>query len=155
METHRENYQYTACGLRNITLYQVQVDRCPHCGETEVVIPAVEKLHKAIADALIRKKTRLAPEEIRYLRKYLGWSSIDFAAYMGVSQETVSRWENSSHDMASTADRLLRMLVLTKTPVWDYSADFLKEIGAHGVVRPIQFDWKAETEWTSSFMATV
>ena len=47
----------------------------PNCGETEVVIPHIEALHRekeAIATALVVKRARLAPEEIRFLRKYLG-----------------------------------------------------------------------------------
>ena len=39
MYTKRENYQYTASGLPHVTLQQVEVSRCPHCGETEVTIP--------------------------------------------------------------------------------------------------------------------
>ena len=128
METRRENYHYTASGLPHVTLLQVEVSRCPSCGETEVSIPRIEALHRTIAAALIRKRARLAPEEIRYLRKYLGWSGVDFAAHMGVTPETVSRWEHGTTPMGNTADRLLRLLVVSQVPVQDYSADLLTEI---------------------------
>jgi len=128
METRRENYHYTASGLPHVTLQQVEVSRCPCCGETEVSIPRIEALHRAIAAALARKPARLAPEEIRYLRKYLGWSGVDFAARMGVTPATVSRWEHGTGPMGNTADRLLRLLVVHQAPVQDYSADLLAEI---------------------------
>ena len=128
MYTKRENYQYTASGLPHVTLQQVEVSRCPHCGETEVTIPHIEALHRAIATELVRKPARLTPEEIRFLRKHLGWSGTDFAAHMGVTPEIVSRWEHGTTPMGSTADRLLRLLVITQVPVQDYYADFLTEI---------------------------
>jgi putative zinc finger/helix-turn-helix YgiT family protein len=128
MVTKRENYQYTASGLPHVTLLNVEVSRCPRCGETEVAIPYIEALHRAIAGALIEKPTRLASEEIRYLRKYLGWSGVDFAAHMGTTPETVSRWERGGQPMGSQADRLLRLLVAHLAPVQDYSADLLTHI---------------------------
>lgn len=128
MDSRRENYQYTASGLPYVTLQQVEVSRCPNCGETEVAIPHLEALHRAIASTLVRKPARLVPEEIRYLRKYLGWAGADFAAHMGVTPETVSRWEHGTTPIGNTADRLLRLLVVTQVPVQDYSADLLLEI---------------------------
>ena len=125
METRRENYHYTASGLPHVTLQQVEVSRCPVCGETEVAIPHIEALHRAIAAVLVQKRARLAPEEIRYLRKYLGWSGVDFAAHMGVTPETVSRWERGTTPMGGQADRLLRLLVVNLAPVQNYSADRL------------------------------
>lgn len=128
MKTRRENYQYAASGLPGITLRGVEVRRCPRCGATEVAIPRIEDLHRAIAQALIGKPSRLAPEEVRYLRKYLGWSGADYAAHMGTTPETVSRWETGAAPMGGTADRLLRLMVVTKTPVNDYSLDLLRQI---------------------------
>jgi len=65
-----------------VILVGVPVARCGRCGETEVGIPGIEALHRAIAGALIAKPARLAPEEVRFLRKHLGLSSADFAALL-------------------------------------------------------------------------
>jgi putative zinc finger/helix-turn-helix YgiT family protein len=130
MKTRRENYRYDASGLPYVTLKDVEVRRCPGCGETEVAIQAIEALHRAIAGAVIRKRTRLAPAEIRFLRKYLGWSGADFARHMGTSAETVSRWEHGSKPMGSAADRLLRLMVARQAPVSDYTVDVLAQIAA-------------------------
>jgi putative zinc finger/helix-turn-helix YgiT family protein len=151
MDTRRENYLYTASGLPHVTLEQIEVSRCPVCGEVEVAIPCIETLHRVIASTLIRKRARLAPEEIRYLRKYLGWSGVDFAARMGVDPAVVSRWENGKDVMGKLADRLLRLLVVTQVPVQDYSADLLTEIAEDVDVRAMRLglrtdehDWHAD-----------
>lgn len=130
MRTRRENYRYDASGLPNVTLKGVEVRRCARCGETEVAIPAIEGLHRAIAGGLIRKRTRLAPVEIRFLRKYLGWSGIDFAQHMGTTPETVSRWEHGTASIGTAADRLLRLMVAREAPVSDYTVDVLAQIAA-------------------------
>jgi putative zinc finger/helix-turn-helix YgiT family protein len=128
MTTGRENFRYDACGLPGVTLMGVEVSRCPQCGEYEVAIPQIEDLHRAIAQALIRKTSRLNAAEIRYLRKYLGWSGADFAARMGTTPETVSRWETGKEPMGPVADRLLRLMVAKQEPISDYSLDLLAVI---------------------------
>lgn len=129
MKSTRENYSYAACGLPHITLEGVEVRRCAACGEHEVVIPKLEQLHQAIANAVISKKDRLAAVEVRFLRKHLGWSGADFARHMGVKPETVSRWENGREPIGPVADRLLRLMVVTKAPKRDYAIEALAALG--------------------------
>jgi putative transcriptional regulator len=154
METRRENYQYTASGLPHVTLQQVEVSRCPNCGETEVAIPHIEALHRAIATALVRKPARLAPAEIRFLRKSLGWSGSDFADRLGIAPETVSRWEQGKTPMGATADRLLRLLVVTEVPVQDYSTDLLVGIEATSPTRAMLLGMEIQDEeWHAAALA--
>jgi putative zinc finger/helix-turn-helix YgiT family protein len=135
-------YRYAECGLPHVVLENaVDVATCPRCGETYTGIPAIEGLHRAIAAALIRKKRRLAPEEIKFLRKSLGWSGVDFAKHMGATPETVSRWENGKAPMGAQADRLLRVLVARETPITDYSVDVLAQLaGDEGPVTPARVE---------------
>ena len=128
MKTARENYLYKESGLPNVTLVGIEVSRCPSCGEHEAVIPRIEQLHLAIGTTIARKRPGLTPVEIRFLRKCLGWSGADFAAHMGVSAETVSRWENGSATMGSAAERLLRLATLTREPAAEYSLGLLKDM---------------------------
>jgi putative zinc finger/helix-turn-helix YgiT family protein len=130
MKSRRENYRYDASGLPYVTLKAVEVRRCPKCGETEVAIHAIGKLHRAIAAALIHKRARLAPAEVKYLRKYLGWSGTDFAQRMGTTPETVSRWEHGKMPMGAAAERLLRLMVATEVPVSNYTVDVLTQVAA-------------------------
>jgi putative zinc finger/helix-turn-helix YgiT family protein len=146
MHTQRENFRYTSSGLPNVTLCGVEVSRCPQCGEYEVAIPQLDNLHKAIAQALIRKSSRLTAAEIRYLRKYLGWSGANFASYMGATPETVSRWETGAEPMGAQADRLLRLMVVTRAPVTDYSLDVLKKIAKKTSPTPVRLGLKRDNK---------
>jgi putative zinc finger/helix-turn-helix YgiT family protein len=128
MTTARENFKYAASGLPGITLVGVEVSRCPNCGAFEVSIPHIEELHRLLAHEVAARTERLASEEIRFLRKWLGWSGVDFAAHMGVDPATVSRWENDSLQMGGSAERLLRLMVATREPIQSYSLDMLKQI---------------------------
>ena len=129
MTTARENFNYKASGLP-VTLLNVEVRRCKSCGEYAVAIPRIEDLHKTIAHAVIAKRSRLTPAEIRFLRTHLGWSGTDFARHLGVKAETVSRWENGRDQMNSSADRLLRLMIVNRGPVSDYSLDHLVDVDA-------------------------
>lgn len=128
MEGRKENYRYTESGLPYVTLANVEVRQCPRCGARMVAIPRVEELHRVIAMAVISRSARLAGVEIRFLRKYLGLSGVDFAERMGVAPETVSKWENSKQPIGSQADRLLRLMVAHGTPVDSYPLEKLAEV---------------------------
>lgn len=137
VKTTRQNYKYDASGLRGVTLVNIEVRHCPECGEQEVLIPNIEGLHRALALAIVRKRERLAPDEVRFLRKYLGLSSGDFAKHIGVSPESVSRWELGRTAMGQTADRFLRWLAVTHEPISHYPLEILKEV-AQSDPRPLK-----------------
>ena len=128
MTSARENYSYAASGLPHVTLEGVEVRRCAACGEHEVVIPKIEQLHQAIANAVISKKARLASAEVRFLRKHMGWSGAEFARHMGVKPETVSRWETGKESIGPIADRLLRLMIVTKAPKREYAIETLASL---------------------------
>jgi len=138
MKTKRENFRYDACGLPNITLVGVEVSRCSKCGEFEVALEHMADLHQTIADAVIHKPARLSAAEIKFLRKYLGWSGSDFADHIGATPETVSRWENDATAMGAQADRALRLMVATQQPVKDYALETLKRIGDAKTPHPVR-----------------
>ena len=147
----QKQYRYTECGLPNVVIDDVvRVTTCVRCSETYTSIPAIEQLHRQIAAAVIRRKGRLAPPEIRFLRKYLGWSSADFAKRTGTRPETVSRWENGRTLMGPQADRLLRLLVARETPVIEYSVDVLAQVaGDDGPTAPVRVELeKGPKGWT-------
>lgn len=146
----RETYRYVESGLPNVVLVGVEVRRCAACGHHELVLPRIVELHRAIAQAIILKRARLSGAEVRYLRKQLGWSGVDFARHVGVDPSTVSNWENDKDPIGPTSDRLLRLMVAHGAPVEPYSLDELAKIeNAHKppvVVRmvPKARGWEAE-----------
>lgn len=124
MKKKRETVPYE-CGLDGILLENMEVYLCPKCGEREVEVRNTLSLHHEIAMALARKTERLGPKEIRFLRKYLGLSSTEFAQKVGVDKATVSRWERVEEptSMGGQTERLLRVLVMSERPVESYSLD--------------------------------
>ena len=144
LKVRKENYRYLACGLLNVTLKGVEVRRCATCGDHEVVIPRIEKLHEVLAMAVVKQEARLSGGEVRFLRKYLGYSGADFGGLIGVSPETVSRWENDRETMGPSAERLLRMLVVHKGPIQEYPVETLTRISAKARPKPIGLRPKGE-----------
>jgi putative zinc finger/helix-turn-helix YgiT family protein len=115
----------------DVVLQGIETRRCPECGEDEVVIPKIEELHRVISQTIARRSGQLKPREIRFLRTYLGYSSVDFANLLGVTPETVSRWERlrNPQKMARPSERLLRMLAQFGEPsrIYDLEAILLSD----------------------------
>lgn len=82
----------------------------------------MEELHRLLALELARKAERLLPNEIRFLRKHLGLSGVDFAERMRVDPATVSRWEREQEPqaMGPQAELLLRLMAVRDQPVSEY-----------------------------------
>lgn len=99
------------CGLPNVTR-PARVRTCGACAERYVSFGNLEAVHAELAQTIARKSGRLAPEEIRFLRKYLGWSSSYFAKWFEVTLETVSRWENNHRQMTAGFEKMLKYLVI-------------------------------------------
>lgn len=109
--------------LPGVMLCGIEVSTCPSCGEEEIAIPNIEGLHRELARLLAGKPSRLTGREVRFLRKVMGWSGRSFALLIGVTPETVSRWENDKEPIGPVAERLLRVLVTQKVqPITDYDA---------------------------------
>ncbi|MBN2358061.1 MAG: hypothetical protein JXR83_01320 [Deltaproteobacteria bacterium] len=117
---------------RPIVLVGADAAQCPNCGEKYVGVPQVEELHRLVAQSVANKKARLTPREIRYLRTWLGYSGAEFAREVGVTKETVCRWErvDAPAPMGRAAELLLRLMVATRSPRHSYP---LKEWGADEV----------------------
>jgi putative zinc finger/helix-turn-helix YgiT family protein len=122
--THR----YVESGLPDVVLNGVQVRGCQGCGAEEVAIPNIAGLHRCIAAMLVTRKSSLIAAELRFLRQFLGHSSKDFAKTLGVTAETLSRWENAKRDIPPVVDRVVRLLVVNTPPRTDYSADLFQKI---------------------------
>ncbi len=129
----RENIRYEESGLPYVTLRDVEVLRCPECGNQLVTIPKLAQLHRLLALTLIRKPGSLLPYEITFLRKSLGWSKADFARKLHVRPSQVSRWESESAPvpMSPSNELLLRTLVAVDQRVENYMEEMDRiELGA-------------------------
>lgn len=115
-----QNYHYRECGLGNVILTGITVRSCPECGALVPKIPRMEALHDCIAHALVKKEERLAPEEIVFLRKSLGWSGADFADNLQCDKSQVSKWENGRVPMSKQNELLFREIIARGKKIDDY-----------------------------------
>ncbi len=126
--------RYDLGGLHHVILKGIEVSECATCGSEAVAIPRIVQLHRVLAEQFVKQQRMLAPSEIRFLRKHIGLSSLDLATRMGVTRETVSRWESGAQSMGPGADRLLRVLLMTHEPTDNYLVDdLLKELTSEPV----------------------
>ncbi|MHB1937831.1 MAG: hypothetical protein ACYCOR_14755 [Acidobacteriaceae bacterium] len=111
MEGKKGEHHYTECGLTSVYLRDVMIYRCTNCSVVEPEIPAAGILHRVIALRLAKKKNLLTGGEVRFLRKFCGYSATEFAEILGSSTSVVSRWEKNG--CGKETDRFIRMLFLT------------------------------------------
>jgi putative zinc finger/helix-turn-helix YgiT family protein len=107
----RQPHRYTVHPKWAITIADAEVRHCDKCGCFEVAIPRPDALHRTIASAVIRKPTLLSGPEFAFLRSELGMTGKALAKALGVTQESVSRWENDALPVSATIDHLLRAMV--------------------------------------------
>ena len=107
----KDRYQYLESGLSNVVLDHIPVYECD-CGEQVVGLPNVERLHTLIFERLLTKAGRLRGEEIRFLRKWMGVKSVDFAKMVKVHPTTLSKWEGDDLAISEERDNLLRFAVV-------------------------------------------
>ncbi|MGA7743418.1 MAG: type II TA system antitoxin MqsA family protein [Polyangia bacterium] len=148
MSSRRENFKYTACGLDYVTLVNVEVLRCKDCGECEVVIPKIEELHRVLALIVAQGKSRLRGSEIRFLRKYLGYSGAEAASALSVGPEWMSKWENDKVPISQSAERFLRLMVVNQQPAQFYPLKELLAERADKKPAPIRLD--RDSSWKSA-----
>jgi DNA-binding transcriptional regulator YiaG len=89
----------------------VTVAECD-CGQA-VEICDIEGLHYIIAMELLRLDTPLRPSGIRFLRKSMGMNQVDFADFVGVSETTVSHWENGE-SVGAHREAAMRLFVYVR-----------------------------------------
>lgn len=106
----RRNYRYAESGLSNVILQGIEVADCPKCGTSDVIIPRMAKIHRAIAQALASSPARLTGEQFRFLRKHLGLSGDELGSYLHTDRTKISKWENGEDKIGPATDRLVRLL---------------------------------------------
>lgn len=106
----RRNYRYTESGISNVILQGVEVADCSNCGNSDVAITRMAKIHRAIAQALAESPARLTGEQFRFLRKHLGLSGDQLGNYLHTDRTKISKWECGQDRIGPTTDRLVRLL---------------------------------------------
>lgn len=102
---------YTDCGLDNIFLRNgfniEEID-----GEQTLSITDLDGLHAAIGLHIVLERKAPSAKELRFLRNELDMSQSELAKVLGVSDQTVARWEKGQCEANGAAVFGLRMIYL-------------------------------------------
>jgi putative transcriptional regulator len=107
----KNSYHYTECGLTNIFLANGFKWMKARDGNF-IFIDDIEGLHKVIGHLLVTSKKDLSGDEIRFLRYELLISQNTLGKFMGVSEQTIRRWENGKITITKSSETLLRLLYI-------------------------------------------
>lgn len=113
MEKKEGTYPYHESGLKNVLLVNIPMYQCPSCHSSEVEIPCMEELHLLLAFLIVLQPQPLKAEEVRYLRKHVGYSQEELANFLGVTRVSIARWE-SGRAIRKDQDKHLRRWYLQK-----------------------------------------
>lgn len=101
-----------AFGLPAVTLENVLRIECRECGESSTAFPRHGELMRQIRYRLCFIGRVFRGAEFAFLRIGLGFSQEFIGELMGVSNVTVSRWENEASGISEQTDLVLRLLTL-------------------------------------------
>lgn len=103
-------YHYTECGLDDVYLESgFQVSRDAEYGDLVSVQDALG-LHRVIGMHIIQTKKVLNGKEVRFLRKEMDLTQAELASLLGVTDQSVARWEKDQAPLRPPAASLLRVL---------------------------------------------
>ena len=117
--TTLRRYDFSAEAGFAVTLPDVQGYQCDKCGLTTLPGQIAALALEAVTLALLDSPARLAPGAARHLRRYLGETQAGLAERMGVTRETVNRWESGAESISPQSDHALRTFVLFQLAVED------------------------------------
>jgi DNA-binding transcriptional regulator YiaG len=103
------DYQYTECGLDNVTIQNMDVV-VDDAGEEVYSIPNITGLHKAIAECIVRHAHGISPKELRFLRSEMGLTQAELAEIVKKDHQTIGRWERGEKPIDQNAEALVRLL---------------------------------------------
>jgi len=113
MNRVQKDYHYNECGLPSVLLTGITVNVCPKCGAEAPEIPAMAGLHRQIMLSLLKKRSLLCGEEIRFLRKMSRMKATELAVLIGADATSLSKWENNERKISAKSDRVIRLVCYT------------------------------------------
>ncbi len=106
----QQSYHYQQCGLDNVYLTNVDLRVCETCGKQVPRLQRMPELHATIARAVAMQPCSLRGQDVRFLRKQLGFSAKGWATLLRTDASTLSRWENDQQEIGTQSDALIRLL---------------------------------------------
>lgn len=112
-----KNYHYTECGLDNVIIQNAGFGAEDDNGEQIVKIPALGRLHKAIAEGLVNQPGTLSGAEIRFLRTEMGMTQTELARLIHRDMQSIGRWERAESPLEPALDIVIRQIAAEKLQV--------------------------------------
>jgi putative zinc finger/helix-turn-helix YgiT family protein len=109
---------------------EVEVERCDSCGEWSVGYAEGRRFDLAVALALVEHGVDAA-DAFKFMRKTTGLRASDLAALLGVTPETVSRWETGKVAVERRALALLQAIVTDHAAGVSTTLDRLRAMTGH------------------------
>ena len=107
------DHHYTECGLQNVFIKGIT--KMIDDDDDEVIqIPAVNTLHRVIAEGIVSHAKGMDGTELRYLRSEMGYTQSELAALVHRDKQSIGRWERSETEIDSVAEAVIRKLAIEK-----------------------------------------
>ncbi len=106
-------YHYTESGLLNVYIDGLSpvID---DDGDEVITIPAINVLHKLIAQGIVLHKKGISPEELRFLRTEIGLTQTELAQLVHRDKQAVGRWERGGYPIDGAAETVIRSLAIDR-----------------------------------------
>jgi putative zinc finger/helix-turn-helix YgiT family protein len=111
-------YHYKKCGLDNVYLLNMEFRVCDASGTKVPRLKSMPQLHATIARAIAMQPCPLRGQDVRFLRKQLGYSAKEWATFLRTDASTLSRWENNQQE--NTACLLSLCVNMNNPNVYSY-----------------------------------
>jgi DNA-binding transcriptional regulator YiaG len=106
-------YHYVECGLDNVWLVN-GFEREDFEGEIFTRVLDTDLLHRSIAHGLAKHAAKLEGQAVRFIRKELDITQGNLSLMLGVTAQTVARWEKGEVEIPRAAELIIRALMLTQ-----------------------------------------
>ncbi|MGA2205311.1 MAG: hypothetical protein ABSG10_01135 [Terracidiphilus sp.] len=107
----RRNYEFKEMGIP-VELQKIQVIDCSHCGNVDPIIPNMDGLMTIVAIAVLCSRCKLHGSEVRFLRKYVNKSAVEFSRFLHIDHTHLSKIENDRYEVGKELDKLIRLMVI-------------------------------------------
>ena len=108
-EISAEPFHYKMSGLDDVYLLNGFKVHSTSYGRG-VSVEKADELHQAIGSYLIRHRKVLSPKDFKFLRKTMKLTQDELADCLGLTSQTVARYEKGQTEIPGPADKLTRFL---------------------------------------------
>lgn len=104
-------YRHTDSGLKNVLIEGANPLRGDSAGRS-VMIPNIDGLRKAIAHAIVARRSSMSGKEMRFLRSELRMTQSELAFVLHCDALAISRWERGEVALNVDTEAAIRLLAI-------------------------------------------